>query len=123
MTGMSNAAAATFGLVGSTCTTLTVIGLGKSCATKQLPVCCMDNNYVRHSPFVDGPSRSTELLAERDREPRVCVRRSYVGLEHERSCCCSATICQHPDYFYRSLLLTFTLVSIPKYAGASWIGR
>ncbi|KAG8216689.1 hypothetical protein J3R82DRAFT_6891, partial [Butyriboletus roseoflavus] len=51
-TGISNAAAASIGLVGSTCTTLTVIGLGKSCATKQLPVCCTDNNYVRRFPFV-----------------------------------------------------------------------
>ncbi|KAF8137236.1 hydrophobin [Boletus edulis] len=44
-TGISNAAAADLGLVGLTCTTLTVIGLGKSCATKQMPLCCTDNNY------------------------------------------------------------------------------
>lgn len=64
-TGMSNAAAASLGLVGSTCTTLTVIGLpvGKSCAISQIPVCCTDNNYVRRSPFAVGTSRSglTEL--------------------------------------------------------------
>ncbi|KAG9313620.1 hypothetical protein JVU11DRAFT_5952 [Chiua virens] len=47
-TGLSPASAANLGLVGSTCTSLTVIGLptGKTCATSQLPVCCTDNNYV-----------------------------------------------------------------------------
>lgn len=53
-TGMSNAAAASLGLVGSACTTLTVIGLGKSCATKQVPMCCADNNYVRLVPFLSS---------------------------------------------------------------------
>ncbi|KAF8553324.1 hypothetical protein OG21DRAFT_1414531, partial [Imleria badia] len=44
-TGLSNAAAANLGLVGAGCSSLTVIGRGKSCVTKQLPMCCTDNNY------------------------------------------------------------------------------
>jgi len=39
-TGMSNAAAANLRLVS---------GVGKSCTTKQLLVCCTDNNYVSDS--------------------------------------------------------------------------
>lgn len=78
---MSNAAAANLGLVGSTCTTLTVIGLGKSCATKQLPMCCTDNNYVRRFLLGVEISESTELLAERNCEPRVYVHQSYGCLE------------------------------------------
>ena len=79
MTGISNAAANDLGLVGAGCSGLTVIGLGKSCVTKKLPMCCTDNNYVRGSPSVVGRFALTQFLPERDREPWVCVHQSYVG--------------------------------------------
>lgn len=109
---MSNAAAADLGLVGSTCTTLTVIGLplGKSCVTNQTPVCCTDDSYVRYSPLVVGSrSRLTELLAERDREPWVFVYPTYVRLERNTLPYCYKFSNPQNIYSLQTYLLFFIL--------------
>ncbi|KIK80821.1 hypothetical protein PAXRUDRAFT_157609 [Paxillus rubicundulus Ve08.2h10] len=45
ITGLLATEAGLFGNVGVRCSTLTVIGEGKSCIANQQPLCCLDNNY------------------------------------------------------------------------------
>ncbi|KIJ63785.1 hypothetical protein HYDPIDRAFT_91631 [Hydnomerulius pinastri MD-312] len=40
-----DAAAAVGGLVGLTCTPITVVGTGSGCTAQQQPVCCTNNNF------------------------------------------------------------------------------
>ncbi|KAI9573439.1 hydrophobin [Boletus coccyginus] len=43
--GLVDAAASAGGLVGLTCTPITVIGAGSGCNAVQQPVCCSDNQF------------------------------------------------------------------------------
>ncbi|KIJ61818.1 hypothetical protein HYDPIDRAFT_95787 [Hydnomerulius pinastri MD-312] len=45
VTGLLAAQAALLGNVGVSCSTITVIGEGKSCIASQTPLCCTDNSY------------------------------------------------------------------------------
>ncbi|KAG6334986.1 hypothetical protein ID866_4100, partial [Astraeus odoratus] len=45
--GVTVAQAADQGLVGVTCTPLTVVGTGTGCAATQQTVCCLNTNFVR----------------------------------------------------------------------------
>ncbi|KIJ15947.1 fungal hydrophobin [Paxillus involutus ATCC 200175] len=45
VTGLLATQAGLLGNVGVRCSTLTVIGEGKSCIASQQPLCCTDNNY------------------------------------------------------------------------------
>ncbi|KAF9239806.1 hydrophobin [Melanogaster broomeanus] len=45
VTGLLATQAALLGNVGIQCSTVTVIGEGKSCIASQQPLCCTDNSY------------------------------------------------------------------------------
>ncbi|KAF8842405.1 hydrophobin [Paxillus ammoniavirescens] len=61
VTGLLATQAGLLGNVGVHCSTLTVIGEGKSCIASQKPLCCTDNNY--NGLFSLGCSPINAMLA------------------------------------------------------------